>query len=125
MNSVRFQVHLAEESIIHYANGIKAPLQRIDGALIAPSTMPITFWKRTDAPWLDMPEPLLHGTQHFHYKAPLTAGMELDCLLALTKIEQKPGRRGNLVLYTHSLTCACAGRSIMTAETVLISVGDK
>ncbi|SFJ17076.1 N-terminal half of MaoC dehydratase [Paenibacillus sp. UNC496MF] len=125
MNSVRFQVHLAENAIIQYANRIEAPLQRIDGALIAPSTMPITFWKRTDAPWLDMPEPLVHGTQQFNYKAPLTAGMDLDCLLSLTKVEKKTGRRGDLVLYTHSLICSYAGQSIMTAETVLISVGDK
>ncbi|SDW11210.1 MaoC family dehydratase N-terminal domain-containing protein [Paenibacillus sp. CF384] len=124
MNSVRFQVHLAEDSIVQYANGIGAPLQRIDGALIAPSTMPIMFWKQIDAPWLDMPESLIHGKQQFTYKAPLTAGMDLDCLLSLTKVENKIGRRGKLILYTHSLTCTYVGQPIMTAETVLISVGN-
>ncbi|AZN41626.1 FAS1-like dehydratase domain-containing protein [Paenibacillus albus] len=124
MNSVKLKVHLDEDSIIEYANCIAAPLQRIGGALIAPSTMPITFWKQSDAPWMDLPQSLIHGKQHFDYKAPLTAGMDLDCILSLTKVEKKNGRRGDLVLYTHSLTCTYAGQPIMTAETVLIAVGD-
>jgi hypothetical protein len=125
MNSIRFQVHLSEDSIVQYATRIEAPLQRIGGALIAPSTMPITFWKIADTPWLDMPEPLIHGKQQFQYGAPLTAGMDLDCDLSLTKVETKAGRQGTLTLYTHSLTCSCAGKHIVTVETVLISVGDK
>jgi len=125
MNSIRFQVHLAEEAIVQYANRIEAPLQRIGGALIAPSTMPITFWKIADVPWLDIPKPLIHGKQQFHYEAPLTAGMDLDCDLSLTKVEKKNGRQGVLFVYTHSLTCTCAGKRIVTVETVLISVGDK
>ncbi|MFC3747041.1 MaoC family dehydratase N-terminal domain-containing protein [Paenibacillus sp. GCM10012306] len=125
MNSIRFQVHLTEDAIVQYANCIEAPLQRMGGVLIAPSTMPITFWKISDAPWLDMPGPLIHGKQQFHYEAPLTAGMELDCDLSLTKVEKKHGRQGIMVFYTHALTCTCAGKHIVTVETVLISVGDQ
>lgn len=125
MNNLRFRVHLSEEAIVQYAASIEAPLQRIGTALVAPSTMPITFWKIADAPWLHMPEPLIHGTQQFHYEAPLTSGMELDCDLSLTRVENKTGRQGALTLYTHSLICTCAGKRIVTVETVLISVGDK
>ena len=125
MNSIRYQVHLTEDAIIQYANSIEAPLQRIGSMLIAPSTMPITFWKTCDVPWLSKLGTLIHGKQQFHYDAPLTAGMDLDCDLSLTKVEKKQGRQGALTLYTHSLICTCEGKRIVTVETVLISVGDE
>lgn len=126
MNSLRFQVHLSEEAIVQYAASIGAPLQRIGGVLTAPSTLPITFWQIADVPWLvDIPEPLIHGTQQFHYEQPLKAGMKLNCELSLTKVEHKAGRQGAMTLYTHFLACTCDDQRMVTVETVLISVGDK
>nr|WP_281273444.1 MaoC family dehydratase N-terminal domain-containing protein [Cohnella lupini] len=92
--------------------------------LIAPSTMPITFWKIADVPWLDKDNTFIHGRQSFIYKVPLKADSHLVCDLSLTKMEKKVGRSGELILYTHVLTCACKGEPIVTAETVLISIGD-
>ncbi|WP_339811662.1 MaoC family dehydratase N-terminal domain-containing protein [Paenibacillus sp. FSL R7-0189] len=124
MNSVRHQIHMTAEWISDYAQSIEAPLQTINGKLIAPATMPIIFWQDFDIPWLIIGEPLLHGTQKFSYQAPITAGMILDCELAFTGEVQKEGRQGKLTFYTHTLVCRCEGELIVTAETVLIRVGD-
>ncbi|KTD85331.1 FAS1-like dehydratase domain-containing protein [Paenibacillus etheri] len=124
MNIVRHQIHMTAEWISDYAQSIEAPMQRIKGNLIAPSTMPIIFWKTFDIPWLSKGESLLHGTQKFSYQAPITAGMTLDCELALTSKVQKEGRQGKLTFYTHTLVCKCEDELIVTAETVLIRVGD-
>ncbi|MDQ0088989.1 hypothetical protein J2T12_002399 [Paenibacillus anaericanus] len=124
MNRVQHQLYITAEWISHYAQSIEAPIQTINGHLIAPATMPIIFWQEFDIPWLDKIEPLIHGSQHFSYETPIIAGMTLDCELTLTSVEKKKGRQGGLTLYTHSLVCMCDGDLIVTAETVLISVGD-
>lgn len=124
MNIVRYQIHMTAEWISDYAQSIEAPMQRINGNLIAPSTMPVIFWKTFDIPWLSKGESLLHGTQNFSYQAPITAGMMLDCEFALTSKVQKEGRQGKLTFYTHTLVCKCEDELIVTAETVLIRVGD-
>ncbi|WMT43117.1 MaoC family dehydratase N-terminal domain-containing protein [Paenibacillus sp. D2_2] len=124
MNKLHFKLHLSAQSIMDYANSIEAPLQKIDDMLIAPTTMPVTFWQIAKAPWLSMDESLIHGMQQFHYEAPLMAEMDLDCELALSKVETKVGRQGELTLYTHTLTCTCEGNLIVTAVTTLILVGD-
>lgn len=100
MNSVRHQIHMTAEWISDYAQSIEAPVQTINGKLIAPATMPIIFWQDFDIPWLIIGEPLLHGTQKFSYQAPITEGMILDCELALTGEVQKEGRQGKLT-FTH------------------------
>ena len=124
MNSVRHQILITAEWISDYTQSIEAPVQKMKGNLIAPSTMPIIFWQAFDIPWLSKGESLLHGTQRFTYQAPITAGMSLDCELALTSKVQKEGRQGTLTFYTHTLVCKCEGELIVTAETVLIRVGD-
>lgn len=124
MNSVSHEIHVTAEWISEYAQSIEAPLQRMNGNLIAPATMPIIFWQVIDIPWLSMDTPLIHGTQHFLYQAPIVAGMILDCELSLTDVTQKEGRQGTLTFYTHKLVCRCKGELIVTAETVLIRVGD-
>ena len=124
MNSVRHQILMIAEWISDYAQSIEAPVQTMNGNLIAPSTMPIIFWQAFEIPWLSKGEPLLHGTQKFSYQAPITAGMTLDCELALTSKVQKDGRQGKLTFYTHTLVCKCEDELIVTAETVLIRVGD-
>lgn len=100
MNSVRHQILMTAEWISDYAQSIEAPVQTTNGNLIAPSTMPIIFWQAFEIPWLSKGEPLLHGTQKFSYQAPITAGMTLDCELALTSKVQKDGRQGKLT-FTH------------------------
>lgn len=117
---IRFQVQLTEDSIVQYAHSIKSPLQKIGGAAIAPSTMPVTFWKVEDAPWLHKKETLIHGAQQFFCHAPLMAGMNLACELSLVNMEQKNGKQGVLNLYVHSLVCYYQGNPIVTAETILI-----
>ncbi|MEK5395290.1 FAS1-like dehydratase domain-containing protein [Paenibacillus sp. FSL K6-2859] len=124
MNSIHHQIYVTAEWISDYAHSIEAPVQTYKGNLIAPSTMPIIFWQAFDIPWLSKGEPLLHGTQKFSYQAPITAGITLDCELALTSKVQKDGRQGQLTFYTHTLVCKCEGELIVTAETVLIRVGD-
>jgi hypothetical protein len=124
MNSIHHQIYVTAEWISDYAHSIEAPVQTYKGNLIAPSTMPIIFWQAFDIPWLSKGEPLLHGTQKFSYQAPITAGMTLDCELALTSKAQKDGRQGKLTFYTHTLVCKCEDELIVTAETVLIRVGD-
>lgn len=124
MNSTRFQIQLTPDSIVLYANSIHSPLQRIGGVAVAPSTMPVIFWKIEDAPWLHKETTMIHGTQKFYYHAPLMAGMDLNCELSLLKTEQKNGRQGVLTLYTHSLVCYHRGNPIVEAETVLIGTGE-
>lgn len=124
MNKLQKRIYISAESIIQYANSIEFPLQTANGELIAPATMPIIFWQEFDVPWLPKNEPLIHGSQQFIYEEPLTAGMTLNCELALHKVEKKAGREGNLTLYTHSLVCTRENNLIVTAETVLIFVGD-
>jgi len=125
MNRVQHRLKITAEWITDYAQSIEAPLQMIHGEIIAPVTMPIIFWQALDIPWLNIDAPLIHGSQHFSYKSPITAGMILDCELSLTKTEKKVGRQGDLTLYTHTLVCTCDGEIILTTETVLISLGDK
>ncbi|MEC0240273.1 MaoC family dehydratase N-terminal domain-containing protein [Paenibacillus dokdonensis] len=124
MNRIHHQVHITAEWISHYADSIEAPLQSIHGNLIAPATMPVIFWQAFDIPWMNMDTPLMHGSQRFSYEAPITAGMILDCELALTNVERKEGKRGVLTFFTHTLVCTCDGELIVTADTVLIRVGD-
>lgn len=124
MRSVQHQLHISEEWITQYASSIEAPLQMMNGDLIAPATMPIIFWQAFDIPWLSKDAPLIHGTQHFSYEAPIIAGMNLDCELWLTKVEKKRSRQGWLTFYDHILVCSSDGVLIGTAETVLIRVGD-
>ncbi|GAB6989747.1 FAS1-like dehydratase domain-containing protein [Paenibacillus pini] len=123
MNRLEHRFHITSEWISEYAQSIQAPLQMIHGNLIAPATMPIIFWQAFNIPWLSVDTPLIHGKQSFSYKAPITAGMIIDCELSLTKIEKKAGREGDLTLFKHSLICTSEGRIICTAETVLISIG--
>ncbi|WP_211746262.1 MaoC family dehydratase N-terminal domain-containing protein [Paenibacillus sp. Marseille-Q4541] len=125
MNRIHHQLYITAEWISQYALSIEAPLQSIQGILMAPATMPIIFWQEFHIPWIDKNESLIHGSQYFSYKAAITEGMVLDCELALTKVERKAGRQGTLTLFTHELTCTCNGKPIVTAETVLIRVGDK
>lgn len=125
MNQVRKRLNITAHWITQYAHSIEAPLQWIDGDLIAPSTMPIIFWQELDIPWLKSHEPYIHGRQSFSYMTPIREGMVLDCELSLTKVDRKVGRQGTLTLFTHTLTCTCDGEPIVTAETVLIRVGDE
>ncbi|MNN88108.1 hypothetical protein D3C81_2057520 [compost metagenome] len=67
---------------------------------------------------------MIHGSQSFLYEGPIFAGMILDCELSLSKIEKKTSRHGELTLYTHSLICKCNDEHIVTADTVLIQIGD-
>lgn len=125
MNRLHRRLHISAESIAEYASSIEAPFQRINGLLIAPAGMPIIFWKAAEIPWLPADCILIHGSQQFWYEAPITAGMTLDCELSLSKMEHKMGRQSRLTLYTHKLICKCDGSLIVTAETVLIGVGDE
>ncbi|MBP1999905.1 hypothetical protein J2Z69_000924 [Paenibacillus shirakamiensis] len=125
MNKLHHRFELSATSIMEYAKSIGADLQMVDGTLIAPSTMPIIFWTAFDVPWLNTDLPILHGKQQFYYEAPLEAGMMLDCELSLIQMERKSGRRGELTLYTHMLTCSYNGRLLMSSETILISVKDR
>lgn len=124
MNELHKRIYVSAESITRYAKSIEFPVPTSSGELIAPATMPIIFWSEFDIPWLPMNGPLIHGSQQFIYEEPLTAGMTLNCELSLHKVEEKAGRQGNLTLYTHSLVCTRENNLIVTAETVLIFVGD-
>ncbi|MBM7566159.1 FAS1-like dehydratase domain-containing protein [Paenibacillus sacheonensis] len=124
MNRLVFRYRLTTASIMAYSQSIEAPLQKADEILIAPPTMPITFWKIADVPWLDQEITYIHGRQSFAYDAPLMAESHLDCELKLANLEHKAGSRGALTLYTHMLVCMCNGERIVAAETVLLSVGD-
>lgn len=125
MKQLRHQLQITDTWIMEYARSIEAPVQMANGVPVAPATMPVLFWQAFDIPWLNLAEPLIHGTQRFSYEAPITAGMTLECELSLTKVEKKTGRQGELTLYTHTLVCTCEGEPIVTAETVLISVGER
>ncbi|MCJ8013591.1 MaoC family dehydratase N-terminal domain-containing protein [Paenibacillus sp. KQZ6P-2] len=124
MKKLQHQLYISAEAITQYAKSIEAPVQMLNGVQIAPTTMPIIFWNEFDIPWLNKNVPLIHGSQHFSYEKPIMAGMTLDCELSLTKVEKKAGRKGELTLFTHNLVCTCNGDLIVTAETVLISLGD-
>ncbi|MGG3279206.1 FAS1-like dehydratase domain-containing protein [Paenibacillus solani] len=125
MSQVQQRLYITAQWITQYSQCIEAPLQRIDGDLIAPATMPIIFWQEFDIPWLEPYKPYIHGSQNFSYVTPIREGMVLDCELALSKVERKAGRQGGLTLFTHTLTCTCDGESVVTAETVLIRVGNE
>ena len=83
---------------------LKHPCKPLNGKLIAPSTMPIIFWQAFDIPWLKEDAPLIHGSQHFSYNKPITAGMTLDCELALEKVDKKVGKQGVLT-FLHTYAC--------------------
>lgn len=121
MNRLVFPHRLTAEAIIAYGRSIAAPWQQVDGCLVAPPTMPITFWHTDEVPWLAKEKALIHGQQSFCYEAPLKAGDWLACELTLIKCESKTGRSGQLTLYTHRLECWCQGVLAVTADTVLIS----
>lgn len=124
MKSLRQQLYMTDKWISRYAQSIESPLQTIKGKLVAPSTMPIIFWQEFDIPWLKKDASLIHGTQQFSYNSPIIAGMLLDCKLTLTKVAKKEGKQGMLTFLTHTLDCSCEGNLILTAETVLIQVGE-
>ncbi|MFC7680104.1 MaoC family dehydratase N-terminal domain-containing protein [Paenibacillus sp. GCM10028914] len=126
MNTIQKKIHVTADWISQYASSIEAPLQTtMDGNLIAPATMPVIFWQEFDIPWINMRANLIHGIQRFSYESMLTSGMILDCELSLTNVERKAGRQGELTFYTHRLVCTCEGELIVTAETVLIRVGEE
>ncbi|WP_391119016.1 MaoC family dehydratase N-terminal domain-containing protein [Psychrobacillus sp. L3] len=125
MKSLHEQLYVSDEWISSYAESIESPVQTIKGKLVAPSTMPIIFWQEFNIHWLKKDAPLIHGTQQFAYKSPIIAGMTLDCELTLTKVEKKEGKQGMLTFLTHTLACKSDGNLIVTAETVLIQVGDQ
>ncbi|MFJ7972702.1 MaoC family dehydratase N-terminal domain-containing protein [Psychrobacillus sp. NPDC096389] len=124
MNKVQKQLQVTAEWISQYAQSIEFPLQTMDGKFIAPSTMPIIFWQEFDIPWLTGDKALIHGTQSFLYEEPIKAGMVLDCELMLTNVEEKAGKQGLFTFLTHTLVCKYKDNLIVTAETVLIQVGD-
>jgi len=126
VNSIQQQIHITADWIRLYAQSIEAPMQTLHGDLIAPATMPIVFWQVFDIPWLKLNNvvPYIHGTQQFTYEKPIIAGMILDCQLSLLKVEEKVSRKGILTLYYYELVCHCETNLIVTAETVLIQVGD-
>lgn len=124
MNRIRFQVQLMADNIVQYAGSIGSPVQRIKGVAVAPSTMPVTFWRIEDVPWLHGKAAMIHGAQKFTYHAPLLAGMNLACELSLLSVEHKTGRSGVLTFYTHSLICCHRGSPVAAAETVLIGRGE-
>jgi hypothetical protein len=124
MKRLQHQLYMTSQWISEYAQSIEAPLQTLNGKLIAPATMPIIFWQAFDIPWLKIDAPLIHGTQHFSYNVPITAGMTLDCELALKRVDKKVGKQGVLTFFTHTLVCKFDGDVIVTADTVLIQVGD-
>lgn len=117
---IKHTVHVTEEWISSYAESISAPLQRLDGHLIAPSTMPVVFWREFEIPGIELAGPLIHGAQHFKYEKPVTAGMTLDCELSLIKKENKTGKRGLLTFFTYKLVCTSRGEPVVTSETLLI-----
>jgi hypothetical protein len=125
MRKVRQRIQVTEEWIFHYPRSIGAPMQTIGGELIASATMPCIFWRGLDIPWLNEGDTWIHGSQRFSYESPLTSGMNLDCELSLMKTETKEGRQGKLTLYTHTLVCCNGNDLIITAETVLIQVGER
>lgn len=89
MKKLQQRLYVTSEWISQYAQSIEAPVQTMNDTLIAPSTMPIIFWQEFDIPWLKEDIPLIHGTQHFSYEAPIAAGMVLDCELELTNVEKR------------------------------------
>jgi hypothetical protein len=118
-------LHVTTEWIIAYAQSIESPLQYINQQLIAPVTMPILFWKSFEPIyWLNTDRPLLHGSQHFAYTTPITAGMILDCELALIDQQPKIGKTYPFTLFKHRLSGSQEDKVIFTAETTLIQVGD-
>ena len=116
-------IHVTAKWIKEYAQSIEAPLQKINGKLIAPSTMPIIFWTFFDVPLLKQHN-ILHGSQQFIYNRPIQEGMVLQCELALTNIEQKMSKSGAMTLYTYTLICMENETEIAVAKTVLIQVGE-
>lgn len=125
MKRLHQQLYMTKEWISDYAQSIESPLQTTKAKLVAPSTMPIIFWQEFDIPWMKSGAPLIHGTQQFSYKSPIIEGMTLDCELILTKVEKKEGKQGLLTFFTHTLECKDRGNLIVTAETVLIQVGEQ
>ncbi|QFF97491.1 hypothetical protein PB01_00945 [Psychrobacillus glaciei] len=125
MKRLHVQLYVTDEWISHYAQSIESPIQTIHGKLIAPVTMPVIFWQAFNIPWLKTDTPLIHGTQQFSYKSPIIAGMTLDCEFTLTKVSKKEGKQGMLTFLTNTLDCKCEGNLIVTAETVLIQVGEQ
>ncbi|MMZ57650.1 hypothetical protein D1872_195920 [compost metagenome] len=124
MTKIQCRLHVTAEWITDYLKSIEAPMQTKNDLLIAPATMPVLFWQYFDIPWLKRDTAMFHGSQSFSYDEPIVEGMILNCELSLLKIEKKTGRQGEMTLYTHSLVCKCRGKRIVTAETVLIQIGD-
>lgn len=117
------RIHVTDEWIREYAQSIDAPLQIVQGKLIAPSTMPILFWQFFKETSNQTSSPILHGSQQFLYKEPITSGMVLDCELTLIKTEKKSGKSGSLTLFTYELIYECEGKNIGITTTTLIQVG--
>lgn len=125
MTTLSKRLTVQADFIEQYAKSIEAPLRRTSGGLlIAPATLPITFWSVEEMSWLPAAVPLIHGSQHFAYEQPITAGMTLDCQLSLMQVQHKKGRSGLLTLYTHSLICMYGEKQLFTGETVLLRAGD-
>lgn len=120
--SIKRTIHVTEQWISSYAESISAQLQWLNGDLIAPSTMPVAFWREFEIPGMEQDRPLIHGAQHFKYARPVTAGMTLDCELSLIKKENKTGKRGLLTFFTYKLVCSSRDEPVVTSETVLIRI---
>ncbi|WP_164908585.1 FAS1-like dehydratase domain-containing protein [Halobacillus litoralis] len=69
-----------------------------------PATMPVTFWKKFDIPWLDGLGGVIHAKQSFEYKTTLVADREYQATLSLDKVETKESSLVMMEFLHHTLS---------------------
>jgi len=110
------QIHLTDEWIKSYAMAIESPTIRIDGKLMAPSTMIVIFWQLFPESPIARHEMWQHVKQKCTYQTPLLANMTLDC-----QLEQVKRKKIKHALYKmFKLSCFNEGQLIAESYTTLM-----
>ncbi|MGP4061125.1 FAS1-like dehydratase domain-containing protein [Halobacillus sp. H74] len=90
-----------------------------------PATMPITFWKKFDIPWLNGIEGVIHAEQRFEYKTTLVADREYQATLTLNRIEEKESSLGMMEFLYHTLDIYHLNELQCKVYTTLIVKGEE
>ncbi|MBM7551485.1 FAS1-like dehydratase domain-containing protein [Thalassobacillus pellis] len=89
-----------------------------------PATMPVTFWRVFDIPWLYNMDGIIHTRQRFYYRRPLIADRAYECKLVLDKMAIKHISIGRVQFLDHTLTISFHEEIHAIAETTLMIKGD-
>lgn len=113
-----FATSILLEDPVYFDQNVAKASNYIDIPL--PYTMPITFWKHFDIPWLDSIDGLVHTNQSFTYYQPLVANRTYSCHLELNDVSHKVRDNSCMTFLPHTLSIFYENELQATSKTTLL-----